>query len=67
MHEIRWRLDRMVNRNNQQVELDAKLHGLEVTTQKPAKVSEVDPEQQNAMDEALERTKQRKAAEYGNR
>jgi len=67
MHEIRWRLDRLTNRLNQRVELDAKMHGLEVTTPKPAQESQVSADQQAAMDAALEETKQRKAAEYGNR
>ena len=66
MHEIGWRIDKIITRHNQDLEKDAKMHGMEIKTSKPAgKVKELDPGQEDAMHNALQEAKKRKALEHG--
>jgi len=68
MREVSWRLDRIVNRRNQEFELDAKLHGKEIkTNRKRGRPQELNDSDQRAMDQALRQAMERKAEEYGKR
>lgn len=65
MHEIRWRLSKIIDRQNRDLEVNAKLHGLEI--QVPKARRSLSKEQKKAMADALEKAKERKASEYGKR
>jgi len=67
MKEIDWRIRKIINRENMEKKFNAKLHGMDLKIPKIEKEKEIElsPKQENALSEAIERAKLRKAKQYG--
>jgi len=69
MREVEWRVRSIIDRKNLEKSFHAKLSGFDISIPrlKEEKVQEFSDKEEVAMQEAIERAKQRKAKEYGRR